>query len=91
MNIFEKPKIKSEAESDRIIHNLIWNNGYGTVYYLGMIHQLAGIAKVMRESTRLSKNDILILISSYKENKDVPNEIKELVDIILDEFDFKEN
>ena len=89
--MFEKPKKKSESESDRIIHNLLWNNGYGTVYYLGMIHQLASMAKVMRESTRLTKKDILMLIASYKENKDVPNEIKELIDIILDEFDYKEN
>lgn len=89
--MFERPKTKSETESDRIIHNLLWNNGYGTVYYLGMIHQLTGIAKVMKESTHLTKKDILMLIGSYKENKDVPNEIKELIDIVLDEFDYKEN
>lgn len=89
--MFERSKTKSESESDRIIHNIIWNNGYGTVYYLGMIHQLAGIARVMKESTYLTKKDILMLIASYKEHEDVPNEIKELVDIILDEFNYKEN
>lgn len=89
--MFEKPKKKSESESDRIIHNIIWNNGYGTIYYLGMIHQLAGMARIMRESTRLTKKDILMTIASYKENKDVPNEIKELIDIVLYEFDYKEN
>ena len=89
--MFERPKTKSETESDRIMHNLLWNNGYGIMYYLGAIRQLAGIARIMRESTHLTKKDILMTIASYKENKDVPNEIKELIDIVLDEFDYKEN
>jgi hypothetical protein len=32
-----------------------------------------------------------MLINSYRTNDDVPDEIKNLVDMILDEFDYQED
>lgn len=88
-------KSKSELERDKIINNLclkLWNeSGYATAHYLGCINQLTLMARTLRESDYLTKNDIVMLIAAYKENKDVSDEIKNLVDMILYEFDYKEN
>lgn len=88
-------KSNSELKHDEIIDGLcqkLWkDSGYATAFYLGSITQLKYMAKAMREEDRLSKKNILELIGTYKDNKDVPCEIKELADLILDEFNDKEN
>ena len=88
-------KSRSELKHDEIIGGLyqkIWkDSGYATAFYLGAISQLKFMAKPMREEHYLSKKNILELISAFKGNEDVPDEIKELADIILEEFKDKEN
>lgn len=88
-------KSKSELEMDRLINNVtnkLWNdNGYATIFYLGAINQLKMLAECMRKYDSLYRDDILMLINSFKTNKDVPDEIKNFVDMILDEFDYKED
>lgn len=84
-------KTKSELEADRIvndINNKLWNNnGYMTIYNLGAVNQLKIIAQALDKYGRLERDDILKLISSYKESEGVSN----LVAMILEEFDYKEN
>jgi hypothetical protein len=84
-------KSKSELEADRIvndINNKLWNNnGYITIYNLGAVNQLKIIAQALDKYGRLERDDILKLISSYKESEGVSN----LVTMILEEFDYKEN
>jgi hypothetical protein len=88
-------KSNSELKHDEIIDDLcrkLWkDSGYATAFYLGSLTQLKYMAKPMREEHYLSKKNILALIGTYKDNKDVPDEIKELADMILEEFDYKEN
>ena len=87
-------KSNSELEIDKIIDNLtlkLWNdNGYSTIFYLGAINQLKVIAEGLRKYDSLGRDDILMLISAFKTNPDAPDEIKNLVDMILDECDYKE-
>lgn len=87
-------KSKLELEMDNIvdgISRMIWNdNGYSTVYYLGAIHQLKVIAEFIKKYDTIDRDYILALINVHKTNDDVPDEIKNLVDMILDEFDYKE-
>lgn len=84
-------KTKSELEADRIvndINNKLWNNnGYMTIYNLGAVNQLKIIAQALDKYGRLERDDILKLISSYKDAEGV----SDLVDMILEEFDYKEN
>ena len=84
-------KSKSELESDRIINNIsnkLWNDfGYITIYQLGALNQLKVIAQALGKYGRLEKEYILKIISSYKEFEGV----SDLVDMILEEFDYKEN
>lgn len=83
-------KSKSELEQDKIINGItqkLWDDaGYRTIYNLGAVMQLKTIAQAL-EKYNLERNDILKLISTYKESEGVSN----LVDMILEEFDYKEN
>ena len=87
-------KSKSELETDRIVDSVakkLWDdNGYSTVYCLGAINQLKVIAEGLKKYDSLRKDDILMLINAHKTDG-VPDEIKNLVDMILEEFDYKEN
>ena len=87
-------KLKSELETDKLINNVtnkLWiDNGYATILYLGAINQLKILAEGLRKCDHINQKDILMLISSYKTNKDAPDEIKNLAKIIVDEFDYKE-
>ena len=82
-------KSNSELELEKLLNNTIWNNGYSTIYYLGAINQLKMLAEALGTYHTINKTDILAIIHSWKTNDDVPDEIKNLVDMILDEFDYK--
>lgn len=88
-------KSKSELEIDKLIDNVtrkLWNdNGYFTIYYLGAINQLKLMAEALGTYGSINRDDILRLINTFKINNDAPDEIKNLVDMILDEFDYKED
>ena len=87
-------KSNSELEIDRLINNLnskLWKNSdYAMIYYLGAINQLSAIAEGLGKSGVIGRDEVLMLISGFKKSKDAPDEIKNLVDMILDEFDYKE-
>ena len=84
-------KTKSELESDNIVNNItskLWNDaGYITIYNLGAINQLKVIAQALDKYGRLKRDDVLKLISSFKDSEGV----SDLVDMILEEFDYKED
>ena len=89
--MLEKYKSNSELELEKLLNNTIWNNSYSIIYYLGAINQLKMLAEALGTYHTLNKTDILALINSFKSNKDAPDEIKNLIDMILEEFDFKED
>ena len=84
-------KTKSELEGDRIVKSItqkLWDDaGYKTIYNLGAITQLKVLAQALDKYGRLERDDILKLISTYKESKGV----SDLANMILEEFDYKEN
>lgn len=88
-------KSKSELASDEIVNNLsrkLWNDsGYNIAYMLGVVNYLSAMAKQMRSYDTYSKKDLIMLIASLKDGNDVPDEIKKLVDIVLEELRAKEN
>jgi superfamily I DNA and RNA helicase len=88
-------KSKAELASDEIIINLsrkLWNDsGYNVAYMLGVVNYLSALAKQMRKHDALTKNDLVTLISSIKDGNETPDEIKKLVDIVLEEIKEKEN
>ena len=84
-------KTKSELEADNIVQDVInklWQDAYyTTIYNLGAVCQLKTIAQALDKYGRLDRDDILKLISTYKESEGV----SDLVNMILEEFDYKEN
>lgn len=88
-------KSKSELASDEIVNNLsrkLWNDsGYNIAYLLGIINYLKSMVINMRDFDSYSKKDLIRLIASFKDGDDYPDEIKSLVDIVLEELEGKEN
>lgn len=99
LNEFDKYKFikksKSELASDEIINRIsqkLWDDsGYNIVYMLGVINYLSAMAKQMRSYDTYSKKDLITLITSIKNGNETPDEIKNLVDIVLEELNEKEN
>lgn len=99
LNEFDKYKFikksKSELASDEIINRIsqkLWDDsGYNVVYMLGVINYLSAMAKQMRSYDTYSKKDLITLIASIKNGNETPDEIKNLVDIVLEELNEKEN
>jgi hypothetical protein len=88
-------KSKSELAVDEIIQSIsrkLWDEkGYNTVYHLGAIVQLKCMIKGMKDDYSLTKNDLLAILASAKSYDDASEEIKSLIDDILEEFDYEEN
>jgi len=88
-------KSNFELETERIIDGLskkLWrDNGYLNIYYLGILNQFHAIAEGLGPHGTINRDNILMLVNSFKTNDDAPDEIKNLVDMILDEFDYKED
>jgi hypothetical protein len=84
-------KSKSELEADRILLDVQnkWfvGLGYETIYKLGAIHELKTIAKALEKYKTIDLNTILTVLATFKESDDV----SDLVNMILEEFDYKEN
>ena len=87
-------KSNFELESDHIIDNIsrkMWRNSeYLKIYYLGILHQFYAIAEGLGPHGTINRDNILMLINTFKTNDDAPDEIKNLVNMILEEFDYKE-
>ena len=84
-------KSKSELESDRILQDIQnkWfvGLGYETIYKLGAIHELKAIAKSLDKYKTIDLDAILAALATFKDSEDV----SDLVGMILEEFDYKEN
>ena len=88
-------KSDSELASDEIINNLsrkLWNDsGYNVAYMLGVVNYMSALVKQMRDCDALTKRDLIRFIAALKEGNETPDEIKNLVDIVLEELKEKEN
>lgn len=88
-------KSKSELASDEIINRIsqkLWDDsGYNVVYMLGVINYLSEMVKKMRSYDTYSKKDLITLIASIKNGNETPDEIKNLVDIVLEELNEKDD
>ena len=97
LNEFNKYKFikKSESEltSDEILNSIsqkLWNDsGYNVVYILGIVNYLSAMARQMRNYDTYSKKDLITLIAAIKDVDSTPDEIKNLVDIVLKELNGK--
>ena len=58
---------------------------------LGVVNYLSAMAKQMRSYDTLTKRDLARCIEGIKEGSETPDEIKKLVDIVLEELKEKEN
>ena len=97
LNEFDKYKItersKFELASENItlgIYNKIWGElGYNSIYYLGAVSFLRSMAKSLNRHDEYTKAYLLDVINSIKQIESVPDNIKELVDVTLEEFEHK--
>jgi hypothetical protein len=88
-------KSKSELAADEIVQNIsqrIWDNqGYNNIYWMGAVLQLKVMIRAMKSGDCLTREDLLRVMAMTKKNEGVSDEIKSLIDDILEEFDYKEN
>lgn len=88
-------KSESELASDEIFNNLsrkLWNDsGYNVAYMLGIVNYLTSLAKQMRRDDVLTKQYVIKAIAALKEGNETPGEIKNLINIVLEEFKEGEN
>ena len=97
LNEFSKYKFikKSESElaSDEIVTNLsrkLWNDsGCNVAYMLGVVNYLSAMARPMSNYDTYSKKDLITLIAAIKDVGSTPDEIKNLIDIVLKELNGK--
>ena len=97
LNEFDKYKItersKFELASENItlgIYNKIWGElGYNSIYYLGAVSFLRSMAKSLNRHDEYTKAYLLDVINGIKQIESVPDNIKELVDVTLEEFEHK--
>ena len=84
-------KSKSIALEEKIVYsvtNQFWETfGCHKLYNLGGITQLKFIAQALGKYGSLEQKDILKLISTYRE----ADGMSDVVDAILEEFDYKED
>lgn len=84
---------KFELATDEItlgIYNKIWGElGYNSIYYLGAVVFLRSMAKSLNRRDEYTKMYLLDVINSIKQIEGVPDNIKELVDVTLEEFEYK--
>ena len=87
-------KSKSELAADEIVQNIsrkLWNDqGYNDIYRLGAILILKTMIESLWQSDSYTKKDLLMILASQKNYDDISDDIKSLIDNILEEFDHKE-
>lgn len=87
-------KSNVDLASEHIIDNIsrkMWKDSeYLKFYYLGILNQFHAIAQGLGPHGTINRDNILMLINTFKTNDDAPDEIKNLAAMILDEFDYKE-
>jgi hypothetical protein len=88
-------KSKSELAADEIVQNIsrkLWNGqGYNDIYRLGAIIMLKMMIETLRPSDSYTKKDLLMVLASQKNYDDISDDIKNLIDSILEEFDSKDS
>lgn len=88
-------KSKSELAADEIVQNIsrkLWNDqGYNDIYRLGAIMMLKAMIESLRHSDAYTKHDLLMFLVAQKHYDDTSDDMKSLIDNILEELDYKEN
>ena len=89
--ITERSKFELAADSITLgIYNKIWGElGYNSIYYLGAVSFLRSMAKSTSKRDEYTKMYLLDVINSIKQIECVPDNIKELIDVTLEEFEYK--
>ena len=85
---------ESGRESEKIVQSLclkLWkDSGYAVAYWLGAVNQLKFMAQSLKGSYALNRECCLEIVKNLKTTEEVPDEVKNLIDTILDEFKDKE-
>lgn len=86
---------ESGRESEKIVQSLcfkLWkDSGYAVAYWLGAVNQLKFMAQSLKGSYAFNRECCLEIIKNLKTTEEVPDEVKNLIDTILNEFKDKEN
>ena len=86
-------KSKYELAVDKIVKdiNQRWwiSNGYYDIYYLGVINLLQMIAKHIKKYGSMGQDEIQALLKGYQDVDDMSYDVKNLISLVLEEFDCK--
>ena len=63
--------------------------GFYSAYYLGIVQYLKILIESAGDNRSFGRQEFLMIIDGLKSNKDVPEDIKEVIDLILKEHDYR--
>lgn len=86
-----KSVLAAEEITQSVYHKLWSDFGFQDIYWLGAIMQTKAMIEALRDGNAYDKKSLLMIIASVKDNKDASSKIKDLVDVILEEFDYETN
>lgn len=86
-----KSVLAAEEIAQGVYHKLWSDFGFNDIYWLGAIMQTKAMIEALRDGRYYDKKDLLMIVASVKDNEDASSKIKDLVDVILEEFDYKED
>ena len=84
-----KSVLAAEEIAQGVYHKLWSDFGFNDIYWLGAIMQTKAMIEALRDGNAYDKKCLLMIIASVKNNEDASGKIKDLVDTILEEFDYE--
>ena len=83
-----KSVLAAEEIAQGVYHKLWSDFGFNDIYWLGAIMQTKAMIESLRDGRSYDKRDLLMIIAMAKDYEDVSSKVKDLIDVILEEFDY---
>lgn len=87
-----KKKTEVQISFDDVMNNIskkLWEScGLMNVYYMAIVRYLYELSKTLGDKHYLTKDDLLMIIDSFRKSEDTPEEVKELCKTILKESNY---
>lgn len=84
-----KYDLACETVTNNITNNIMKGVGFHSAYYLGIIQYLKILIESAGDNGSFGRHEFLMMIDGLKTNEDVPEDIKDVIDLILKEYDYR--
>ena len=84
-----KYDLACDKVTNNIMNDIMKSVGFYSAYYLGIIQYLKLLIESAGENGSFGKHEFLMLIDGFKTNENISDDIKDVIDSILKEYDYK--